>query len=64
VLERAILRDHFSAMLEKVRTAAYEYERLIQATDDPAIRDKFERLACNQHRHVDLTERLLEILDE
>ena len=62
--ERAMLREHFSAMLANIRTAADEYDRLAQSSQDPKTRDHLQRLARDGQRHLGLTERLLEILDE
>ncbi len=62
--ERAILRAHFSALLAQVRTTAGQYERLALSTDDPEARNHLQRLAREEQRHVMLTERLLEIVDE
>ena len=62
--ERAILREQFSAMLAKVRTAASQYDQLARSTEDPEARDQLQRLAREEYRHVQLTERLLEIVDE
>jgi len=62
--ERALLRERFSGILDAARSAAQEYDRLAEAEQDPATRQQLERLARNQHRHVELTERLLEIVNE
>jgi rubrerythrin len=62
--ERSLLREHFSAMLAEVRTAASEYDRLARSAEDAHAREQLERLARDEHRHLELTERLLEIVDE
>ncbi len=62
--ERAILRDRFSQMLQTAESAAAEYQRL--SLDAPADDQRIElqRLAQRELRNVELTERLLEIVEE
>ena len=62
--ERAILREQFAQMLRASREAAEQYEALAQAADEPARREQLERLAREGYRHVELTERLIEIVNE
>ncbi len=62
--ERAILREHFNQMLQITGSAAEEYDRLAQATNDADHREQLRRLTREKYRYVELTERLLEILDE
>ncbi len=62
--ERAILREHFNEMLQDVSAAADEYDQLAADVTDPDRRDQLRRLTRDKYRHVELTERLLEILDE
>lgn len=62
--ERAILREHFNAMLQATSAAAAEYDRLAQATNVAEQREQLSRLTRDKYRYVELTERLLEILDE
>jgi rubrerythrin len=64
MLERAMLREHFSAILTKVRSAAGEYDLLARSAEDAESREQFQRLARDEQRHLELTERLLEIIDE
>jgi len=51
-------------MLETAETAADEYHRLAGAAPDPATRSELQRLARDQYRHMDLAQRLLEIVEE
>ena len=62
--ERDLLRDRFSGMLETAQTAADEYHRLAGATPDPTTRSELQRLARDEYRHMDLAQRLLEIVEE
>jgi rubrerythrin len=64
VPERAILRQRFSAMLEKVQAAAGEYDRLVESVRDDETRQELRRLARDERRHLELAERLLEIVNE
>ena len=51
-------------MLDNVRAAAGEYEKLSLSADTAEQRTELQRLARDERRHVELTERLLEIVDE
>ena len=62
--ERVILREHFNEMLQTVSAAAGEYNQLASAATEPTHREQLARLTRDKSRHVELTERLLEILDE
>ena len=62
--ERAILREHFTGILDAAQAAATEYQRLAAAADDAAQKDQLLRLARDGGRHVQLSERLLEIVNE
>ncbi len=62
--ERELLRDRFCGMLETAQTAADEYDRLAEAAPDPTTRSELQRLARGQYRHVELAQRLLEIVEE
>ena len=62
--ERAILREHFTGILDAAQAAATEYQRLAEAADDAAQKDQLLRLARDEGRHVQLSERLLEIVNE
>jgi len=62
--ERAILRDHFSRMLQTAESVAAEYDRLAGSAASKAARSELERLAREEYRHVELTHRLLEIVEE
>jgi rubrerythrin len=62
--ERFVLRGHFTEMLQAARTAADKYDRLARTAESPAAREQLQRLARDESRHVELAERLLEILSE
>ena len=62
--DRAILREHFAEMLRVVEDAAGTYERVAAAAGDEGRREELKRIALDTGRHVELTERLLEIVNE
>ncbi len=62
--ERAILREHFNEMLQTVTAAAAEYDQLAAEATGSDRRDQLIRLTRDKYRYVELTGRLLEILDE
>ena len=62
--ERELLHDRFCGMLETAQTAADEYDRLAEVAPDPTTRSELQRLARGQYRHVELAQRLLEIVEE
>ena len=64
MLERQLLREHVTQLQCKALSAAAEYDRLAGTyISDGKAKDELQRLARDQYRHVELTERLLEILD-
>jgi rubrerythrin len=62
--ERALLREDFQRMLQTAQTAAQEYEQLGLQAVDPQMQEQFQRLAREKYRHVELAQRLLEIVTE
>ncbi len=62
--ERAILREYFTEMRQAAEAAAGTYESAAEAAGDDASREKLMRIAMDTSRHVELTERLLEIVSE
>jgi rubrerythrin len=63
MLEEALLRDQFGALLDQERQAAKAYEDLLPTIKDAAVREQVEQLLRDKHRHVELAERLLEIVE-
>jgi len=62
--ERAILRAHFAALGQVARDAAAEYDRLIASAGDDHTRGQLRQLARDEQRHLELTDRLMDIVDE
>jgi rubrerythrin len=63
MLDQAILRDQFEELLAGEKRAAEVYEQLLARADDPDLREQLGQLHREKLRHVQLTERLLEIVD-
>jgi ferritin-like metal-binding protein YciE len=63
MLEEALLRDQFEAILDQERQVARAYADLLGKVDDPAVREQVEELLREKERHVELAERLLEIVE-
>jgi hypothetical protein len=57
--ERALLREDFQRMLQTAQTAAQEYQQLGLQAADPQVQERFQRLAREKYRHVELAQRLL-----
>lgn len=63
MLEQEMLREQFQALLEREQQAAEAYEDLLAKAADTSTREQVEQLYIGKQRHVQLTERLLEIVD-
>jgi len=62
MLEQATLREQFQKLLAHEQQAMEACAELAASLEDPAIREKVEQLHRDKQRHVELTERLLEIV--
>lgn len=63
MLEEAILREQFEALLDKERQAERLYADISSRLADPALRRQIEQLHRDKQRHIALAERLLEIVE-
>jgi hypothetical protein len=61
--ERVLLRSQFTDLLSNAQKAAAEYNRLAESATDSKHRQMLAMLASDQQRQVELSERLLEIVD-
>ncbi len=61
--EQAMLRERFQDLLALEQQAIKAYAELAARTTDPEIIQKIEHLLQDKQRHVELTERLLEIVE-
>jgi rubrerythrin len=62
MLDQALLREQFQTLLSQEQQALQAYADLVAKVDDPAVREQVEQLHRDKQRHVELTERLLEIV--
>jgi len=62
MLEQAMLRDQFQALLTQEKQALAAYADLAAKVTDPSILEQVEQLRRDKQRHIELTERLLEIV--
>ncbi|MBS3734578.1 MAG: hypothetical protein KGY99_06580 [Phycisphaerae bacterium] len=60
--EQAVLAERFESLLSDARSAEQIYARMASHIDDPQLREQVEQLHREKRRHVELTERLLEIV--
>jgi len=60
--EQALLREQFQQLMDETRTAEQAYADLAGQAADPEMRQKLQYLHREKQRHVQLTQRLLEIL--
>ncbi len=63
MLEQERLREQFQALLDQEQQALAVYTELADKVQDPRLRDQVEELRRDKQRHVELTERLLEIVE-
>ena len=62
MFEQALLRDLVQDLLDKTQHAEKAYAGLADHVSDPAMREQIELLAREKQRHVQLAERLVEIV--
>ena len=63
MLEQALLRDQFQQLLCAQRQAMAGYQALADRLADGDLREEARQLQREKLRHVQLTERLLELVD-
>jgi rubrerythrin len=63
MFEQTALAEQFEDLLAKERAAAGRYAELAAECRDPAQRQQFETLRREKLRHVELTRRLIEIVE-
>lgn len=64
MLEEEEIAQQFQALLEMERQAEQTYAELLAKVEDPAIRQQIEQLHRDKLRHIQLTQRLLEIVEQ
>ncbi len=63
MLDQFVLREQFKTLQETQRQALGRYESAAQNAD-PAAKADLDQLCRDKRRHLELTERLLEIIEE
>ena len=63
MFEEAQLAEQFNALLDQQQEAASYYAAMAAQTDDPQVRRQVEQVCREKKRHIQLTQRLLEIVD-
>jgi len=63
MFEEAQLAEQFSDLLDRQQQAAAYYATVASKTDDPDVRRQVEQVCREKKRHIQLTQRLLEIVD-
>ena len=63
MLEQALLREQCQALLDAERQAEQTYADLVTKIDNLPLREQIVDLLRDKQHHIELTERLLEILD-
>ena len=63
MFEEAQLAEQFNALLDQQQQAADYYAAMAAQTDDPQVRRQVEQVCREKKRHIQLTQRLLEIVD-
>ncbi|MBL7219405.1 MAG: hypothetical protein ISS69_04770 [Phycisphaerae bacterium] len=63
MFEEAQLAEQFNALLDQQQQAANYYATMAAQTDDPQMRSQVEQVYREKNRHIQLTQRLIEIVD-
>ncbi len=62
MFEREQLRDEFTDILNGQRQVAERLDRLMAATGDADLRERLQEVRDHTLRHLELTERLVEMV--
>jgi len=62
-VEQVLLAEAFQTLLEHERQAEKTYRELAGRAKDPSAREQIELILREKRRHVELVERLLEIVE-
>ena len=62
MLDHALLRERFEALLDRERHVEGMYASMASESADPSRRELAEMLHRDKRRHIQLAERLLEIV--
>ena len=62
MFEEAVLAVQFEELLDREREAVRLYAEWVSEAADSSMREEVEQLLREKQRHIELTERLLEIV--
>jgi rubrerythrin len=62
MFEQAVLRDLIQELLDQTSTAEKGYASLASRVTDPDLRSQVQHLHRDKQRHLELAERLMEIV--
>jgi hypothetical protein len=62
MFEEAVLAEQFEELLDREQEAVRLYAEWVSDAADPLLREEVEQLLREKKRHIELTERLLEIV--
>ena len=62
MFEGAVLAEQFEELLDREQEAVRLYAAWVSEAADPTMREEVEQLLREKQRHIELTERLLEIV--
>ena len=63
MLEQALLRERFESLLKAEQQARLAYEEVARLVPDPSRQEQIQQLIRDKQRHIELTRRLLELVD-
>ena len=63
MLEQTLLRRQFETLLADQQAVLGQYESVAAQQDDPETQAHFEMLCRDKKRHIQLTQRLIEIVE-
>jgi rubrerythrin len=63
MLEQAILRQRFESLLKTEQEVQRAYEELSRLVQDPLQQAQIQQLIREKQRHIELTQRLLELVE-
>jgi len=63
MFEETLLAEQFERLLAEAQQAERMYAGIAEETDDAGLKEQFQELRRDKRRHIEMTERLLEIVD-
>ena len=61
---QTVLSEYFTEMHKIASSVLQQYEQLAQSANNPELQDQFDRLSRDEYKQIQLTVRLIEILEE